>query len=80
MARSWIHKIKDSEPSQVRWDPQSHNGRKEAMERDPVCGMEVDPKRVTDKSEYEGNMYYFCSADCKHRFDMEPEMYVLEEH
>ena len=47
-----------------------------AMEKDPVCGMDVDPKRAAGKSEYKGQTYYFCSSGCKQAFDKEPERYV----
>ena len=30
------------------------------MEKDPVCGMSVDPKDRSGKSEYMGKTYYFC--------------------
>lgn len=46
------------------------------MEKDPVCGMDVDPKTATYKSEYQGKMYYFCSPGCKKDFEKEPQMYV----
>ena len=51
------------------------------MFRDPVCGMEVDELHAKDKSEYRGDMYYFCSRQCKDRFDADPERYVSrDEH
>ena len=43
---------------------------------DPVCGMEMIPKRGMDKSEYKGQTYYFCWIGCKERFDESPEKYV----
>jgi Cu+-exporting ATPase len=46
------------------------------MERDPVCGMMVDPKTAAGKSEYKGKTYYFCSAGCMKDFDKNPEKYV----
>ncbi len=46
------------------------------MVKCPVCGMEVDPKTATDKSEYMGQTYYFCSADCKRTFDARPRDFV----
>ncbi len=46
------------------------------MVKDPVCGMEVDPKTAGGKSEYKGQTYYFCSLGCKKSFDKEPEKYV----
>lgn len=46
------------------------------MEKDPVCGMDVDPKTAAGKSEYQGKTYYFCSPGCKHSFDKDPEKYL----
>ena len=43
--------------------------------RDPVCGMTVD-RTTPFRSEYRGQVLYFCSAACKARFDAEPERYV----
>jgi YHS domain-containing protein len=49
------------------------------MVKDVVCGMDVDEKKVTQKSDYKGKTYYFCSKTCKVAFDKEPEKYVKEE-
>jgi YHS domain-containing protein len=46
------------------------------MEKDPVCGMDVDPKTAAGKSEYQGKTYYFCSLGCKQDFDKAPQRYV----
>lgn len=46
------------------------------MEKDPVCGMMVDPKTAAAKSDYEGKTYYFCSKGCKVSFDKEPQKYL----
>jgi len=46
------------------------------MEKDPVCGMEVDPKTAAGKTEYKGKTYYFCSPGCKRDFDKDPEKYL----
>jgi Cu+-exporting ATPase len=45
------------------------------MARDPVCGMEVKPN-TSLKSNYNGQTYYFCHANCKHRFDQDPQQFV----
>lgn len=52
------------------------------MVKDPVCGMDVDPKQAAGKSEYQGQTYYFCSAGCKKAFDKEPVKYAgkAEDH
>ncbi len=46
------------------------------MMKDPVCGMDVDPKTAAGKSEYRSQTYYFCSNGCKKAFDKEPEKYL----
>jgi P-type Cu+ transporter len=46
------------------------------MVKDPVCGMEVDEKKTTLKTEYQGKTYYFCSTACLKRFSLEPEKYL----
>ena len=46
------------------------------MAIDPVCGMEVDEKTAAGKSEYNGQVYYFCAPGCKNTFDKDPEKYI----
>jgi len=46
------------------------------MAKDPVCGMDVDPKTAAGKSDYQGQTYYFCSMGCKQTFDKEPQKYA----
>ena len=48
------------------------------MFKDPVCGMEVDPKEAAGKLEYNGETYYFCGPGCKRDFDKNPEKFVRE--
>ena len=43
--------------------------------RDPVCGMDVDPKNALSL-EYKGKTYYFCSNQCKSAFERNPEAYI----
>ena len=44
--------------------------------RDPVCGMTVDPKSAAASSEYRAKTYYFCSAQCRQKFDANPASFV----
>jgi YHS domain-containing protein len=44
--------------------------------RDPVCGMKVDEKKTSLKSESQGETFYFCSAACKRAFDGDPRKYA----
>lgn len=46
------------------------------MERDPVCGMNVDPPRAAGSAEYQGKTYYFCSADCQRQFEANPAKFA----
>jgi uncharacterized protein len=41
---------------------------------DPVCGMKVDRSRAVPK-EVEGETLYFCSDDCWHAYEANPERY-----
>src|ERR1700722_12593723 len=47
-----------------------------ALERDPVCGMNVNPASATHVHEYAGKKYYFCCASCVERFKGQPQTYV----
>jgi Cu+-exporting ATPase len=46
------------------------------MERDPVCGMQVDPASARAKAEYGGKSYFFCCAGCAKKFEAAPEQYL----
>ena len=46
------------------------------MEKDVVCGMQVDPAKAAAKSDYRGKTYYFCSPSCKAKFDAEPPQFA----
>ena len=48
------------------------------MEKDVVCGMEVDRESAAAQSDYQGRTYYFCSQACKEEFDRNPGQYVRE--
>ena len=44
-----------------------------AMVKDPVCGMEVDSSLAPAQTVYEGQAYYFCSAECRRIFEENPK-------
>jgi P-type Cu+ transporter len=46
------------------------------MERDPVCGMQVDPASARANAEYGGKSYFFCCAGCAKKFEAAPEQYL----
>ncbi len=47
-----------------------------AIEKDPVCGMAVDPARAKATHEHAGKAYYFCCAGCKEKFSADPAKYL----
>lgn len=46
------------------------------MEKDVVCGMQIDPKKAAGTSQHNGKTYYFCSPGCKAKFDADPAKYA----
>ena len=45
-------------------------------EKDPVCGMSVDPARAKHRHEHAGKTYYFCRQECKSDFERAPEQFI----
>ena len=49
------------------------NSAKSAIaEKDPVCGMTVDPSIAKYKFEHAGKVYYFCCSSCLEKFRADP--------
>jgi Cu+-exporting ATPase len=46
------------------------------LERDPVCGMTVDPRKAAATVEHAGKDYYFCSVGCGAKFKATPEKFL----
>src|ERR1700756_5129802 len=46
------------------------------LERDPVCGMNVDPASAKHVHEHAGKKYYFCCAGCGEKFKADPGKYL----
>ena len=46
------------------------------MERDPVCGMQVDPARAPARAEHAGRAYFFCCPGCAQKFQLDPDEYL----
>jgi P-type Cu+ transporter len=47
-------------------------------QRDPVCGMAVDPGAMAHRHSFAGRTYYFCSAGCRSKFAADPTKYLSE--
>jgi Cu+-exporting ATPase len=52
---------------------------KTSLERDPVCGMNVDPSKAAAKVEHAGTIYYFCAPGCAKRFQQAPDRYLNQQ-
>ncbi|MEO7995706.1 MAG: YHS domain-containing protein [bacterium] len=46
---------------------------------DPVCGMTVATDKATGPEAYKGRDYWFCSEDCRDRFQRDPARFVNRE-
>ena len=44
------------------------------MKKDPVCGMQVDEKNAVS-SQKSGDKQYFCSSECKDKYERNPDQY-----
>ena len=47
-----------------------------AQVKDPVCGMTIDRAKAAGQSSFDGSPIFFCSTDCKAKFDAEPARYM----
>ena len=52
----------------VSKEKDTDNSIKNIHEKDPICGMIVDPKTAADSYSIDGKMYYFCCSGCKNKF------------
>jgi len=46
------------------------------MEKDVVCGMDVDPATAKQKADHDGKIYYFCGPGCKKAFEADPATFL----
>lgn len=58
------------ETQQLRWVPPG-------KDVDPVCGKTVHPAKALS-SVYDGLVYYFCSRECRERFETAPDIYLSQ--
>ena len=47
-----------------------------AIEKDPVCGMDVDTETSELSVEYKGTVYWLCGRGCMLDFQEDPEKYL----
>lgn len=46
------------------------------MPTDPVCGMELTSGDAVATVQHGGKTYYFCSDECRERFEKQPTVYT----
>jgi Cu+-exporting ATPase len=46
------------------------------MEKDVVCGMQVEPSRAAGSTQFQGKTFYFCSKACQKKFEANPDQYL----
>jgi Cu+-exporting ATPase len=46
------------------------------VERDPVCGMNVNPETAKARAEHDGKAYYFCCEGCAQKFQEVPGKFL----
>jgi Cu+-exporting ATPase len=46
------------------------------IERDPVCGMNVDPAKAAASVAFDDKLYHFCSKGCAEKFKADPRKYL----
>jgi Cu+-exporting ATPase len=59
-----------------RFSPTVFQGGGLDMVTDPVCKMDVDPKKAAARSTFKGQTIYFCAVGCKEKFDADPGKYI----
>jgi P-type Cu+ transporter len=48
-----------------------------SLQKDPVCGMNVDPARAAATHDHAGKTYYFCCRGCQEKFRTDPAKYLM---
>ncbi|GAG00279.1 unnamed protein product, partial [marine sediment metagenome] len=59
----------------LRVKPKALAPQNEQLAIDPVCGMNVEIGKAT-KTEYKGEIYYFCCSHCQQAFESRPQEYL----
>jgi P-type Cu+ transporter len=49
-----------------------------SLEKDPVCGMSVNPATARHIHEHNGKKYYFCAPRCREKFQAAPATYLIK--
>src|SRR5271157_2139652 len=63
-------------PGMVQIGAPVQTGAAPKLEKDPVCGMNVDPANPAAMADHEGKTYYFCCRGCADKFNADPQKYL----
>jgi YHS domain-containing protein len=55
---------------------EDHSDGEPTFSVDPVCGQPVNEAEAAGKTGYAGQMYYFCSVECKMQFEQSPASFM----
>ncbi len=69
----------DAGPQVARNQARAGHGQGDKMPAeaiDPVCGMTVETSGAAYRAEHGHQVYYFCCAQCRQRFEKEPDHYL----
>jgi len=59
----------------IRVKPRAFTSQNEQLAIDPVCGMNVEIRKAV-KTQYSGQVYYFCCPHCQQTFESRPQEYL----
>jgi Cu+-exporting ATPase len=63
-------------PGGMSPDAPVHIGATCKIDRDPVCGMNVDPAKAAASVEHDRKLYHFCCKGCAEKFKADPQKYL----
>lgn len=56
--------------------PSSDQPARAGLVRDPVCGMDIDPREAAEQVTHDGVTHSFCSSGCAEKFRDDPHLYL----
>jgi YHS domain-containing protein len=72
--------MKEPEPFGEHFGLKDYSDGTATQSVDPVCGRIVDESDAAGKVEYAGQVYYFCSRECKTDFQDHPGTFIGQRH
>jgi YHS domain-containing protein len=73
---SWVEERTYEFPEAYLHHDRGQDDLDEDILTDPVCGMRLRRSDVRAQADYRGHPYFFCSAECRDKFERKPEGFV----